>query len=508
MAKSFLSTRSVVLALSAGLIVGCSESTALPKPSSVSPSVSTTIDGTAGLPLTSSPTFVVKDQNGNTLGDVSVAIAITAGGGTLPDAPSKTVSGSPTPIGTWTLGRTAALNTVTVTVSGLPVATISVNGKAGPAAAVVFVTGANQNGLAGGALSTLPVAQVRDQFANGIAGASVVFSIADGGGTVSSTPVAADASGNASNSTWRLGKTAVPQGLRATSGGFSAILTAGILSDYNVDLRFYGPPMPAAASAAFIAAAARIRAGVIGDLTDINVNSPVDLSDPQTGCGIPVTLPAGIIDDVVIYAAVAPIDGPKKILSFSGPCFIRNSNALTIVGIMQFDSDDIDGLIAAGNLQDVIQHEMLHVVGIGTLWTTKGLLAGARTVDSRFTGALGISACAGLGGSTICSNSVPVENTGGSGTADGHWRETTFGNELMTGFVQLVNPLSTISIQSLADLGYLVNPQAADAYGIPGFSIQQSRASILADLSPQWETVSPPKMMMSKTGRLTPVEKQ
>jgi hypothetical protein len=471
----------------------------------VNPTIETS-DGTAGLPLSASPTFVVKDGNGNTLGGVSVTIAVTAGGGTLPDAPTKTVSGTPTPIGTWTLGKAAGVNTVTVTVAGLPVATITVNGKAGPAASIAFTAGVSQKSLAGAVVTTPPVAQVRDQFGNGVAGASVLFTVLEGGGSVAAAPIATDASGNATATTWRLGKTAIPQTLRATSGGLTATDAATILSDYDVDLRFYGPPMPAAASAAFINAAARIKASVIGDLSDIPIPSPVDLS--QTTCGIPVVLPAGTIDDVIIYAAVAPIDGPKKILAFSGPCGIRTGNGLTTVGVMQFDSDDIDNLIAAGNMQDVIQHEMLHVIGIGTLWTQKGLLAGAKTADSRFIGTLGINACISMGGMTVCPTSVPVENTGGAGTADGHWRETTFGNELMTGFVQLTNPYSVMSIQSLADLGYSVNAQDADAYGIPGFSLQASRASILSDMSPQWESVSKPKLTMSPTGKITILEKQ
>ncbi|HUQ47813.1 MAG TPA: leishmanolysin-related zinc metalloendopeptidase, partial [Gemmatimonadaceae bacterium] len=424
----------------------------------------------------------------------------------LEDAPSKTVSGGPTPIGTWTLGKTAALNTVTVTVAGLPVASINVNGKAGPATAIAFIAGANQRGVAGGALTTTPVAQVRDQFANGVAGASVVFTVADGGGIVSTVALITDASGNAAASSWRLGKSATPQALRAASGTLTATLAAEILSDYDIDLRFYGPAMPPAAAAAFTAAAGRIKASVIGDLADLTLSQQANVG----GCGATgIVLPIGtVIDDVIIYAAVAPIDGPKNVLAFAGPCFIRESNALTTIGVMQFDAADIDNLISVGNIQDVIQHEMLHVVGIGTLWTYKGLLAGAHTVDSRFTGALGINACIGMGGMQVCPNSVPVENTGGGGTADGHWRETTFGTELMTGFIQLVNPFSTMSIQSIGDLGYVVNPQAADAYSIPGFSAQQTRASILSDLSPQWESVSAPKMMISKTGRIIPVEKQ
>lgn len=509
MAKTFLSARIAAFALAAGLAAGCKgDTTAPPTPASVTPTVATTIDATAGLPLPSAPGFEVKDGNGNTLGDVSVTVVVTAGGGTLANAPTKTVSGGPTPVGTWTLGKTAGLNTVTITVGSLPAVTISVNGKPGPAASIAFTAGSGQKSLAGAVVTTTPVAQVRDQFGNGIAGASVLFTVLDGGGSVAAAPVTTDASGNASAATWRLGKTAIPQTLRASSGALTATAPATILSDYDVDLRFYGPPMPAAASAAFTNAAARIKASVIGDQANIQVDSARDLSSPTTGCGIPVTLPAGIIDDIVIYAAVAPIDGKGKILARSGPCFIRQSNALTTIGIMEFDSDDIDALIAAGNMQDVIQHEMLHVVGIGTLWTTKGLLAGAKTVDSRYLGTLGINACVALGGQPICQTSVPVENTGGPGTADGHWREATFGNELMTGFVQLSNPYSSMSIQSLADLGYQVNQQDADAYGIPGLSIQASRASILADLSPEWESVVRPTMMISKTGRITPVEKQ
>ncbi|MEY9156351.1 leishmanolysin [Bradyrhizobium japonicum] len=41
---------------------------------------------------------------------------------------------------------------------------------------------------------------------------------------------------------------------------------------------------------------------------------------------------------------------------------------------------------------------------------------------------------------------VPVENTGGEGTVDSHWRDTVFGAELMTGFVnQGGNPMSRVT---------------------------------------------------------------
>jgi len=477
----------------------------------VSPSLSATVDGTAGLPLVTAPTFVVKDAGGSTLGGVAITITVTAGGGTLPDAPTKTSGGSPTSVGTWTLGKIAGLNSVTVTVGSLPPVVISVNGKAGAPASIAFTAGNNQLLLAGTAPVITPVAQVRDQFGNGVAGASVLFTIGEGDGTVSGTPVTTDAQGSAAATTYRLGKSAIPQSLRATSGGFSALAGITVQTDYNVDLRFFGTPMPDSAAAAFTAAAARIRASVIGDIPDVSVASPIDMG---AACGATgQTFAAGILDDVVIYAAVQPIDGAGKILAFSGPCLIRDatSGGLTAFGVMIFDSDDIQQLITRGTLRDVIEHEMLHIVGIGTLWQNKGVLAGARTLDSRFTGISGVAACVALGGSPVCAASVPVENCSNCpGTSDSHWRESTFGNELMTGFVNTApNPYSSMSIQSLADLGYVVNPAAADPYGIPGLSASQTRSNVLIGGGTEaWETVVKPRMLISRTGHLTPIEKQ
>jgi hypothetical protein len=69
----------------------------------------------------------------------------------------------------------------------------------------------------------------------------------------------------------------------------------------------------------------------------------------------------------------------------------------------------------------------------------------------------------------VASLKVPVENTGGPGTADSHWRESVFGNELMTGTVNEVNPLSRVTLGSMADLGYAVNLADADPYTLsPG----------------------------------------
>jgi hypothetical protein len=60
---------------------------------------------------------------------------------------------------------------------------------------------------------------------------------------------------------------------------------------------------------------------------------------------------------------------------------------------------------------------------------------------------------------------VPVENSGGPGTRDSHWRESILTNELMTGYANTgPMPLSRITIGSLQDIGYSVNYAAADPY--------------------------------------------
>ena len=58
-----------------------------------------------------------------------------------------------------------------------------------------------------------------------------------------------------------------------------------------------------------------------------------------------------------------------------------------------------------------------------------------------------------------------MENSGEEGSADGHWRESVLVEELMTPFLNLSeNPLTAVSVQSLADMGYRVDVDVADPW--------------------------------------------
>ena len=171
---------------------------------------------------------------------------------------------------------------------------------------------------------------------------------------------------------------------------------------------------------------------------------------------------------LVIEAGIDAIDGAAGVLGQAGPTVLREDTGLPVRGIMQFDDADVARLEAEGSFADVILHEMAHVLGFGTLWTLKGLIVAAGTNDPRFRGAAAAREFAALAPDD--GPFVPVANTGGAGTREGHWRELVFGGELLTGFLSGADrPLSRMSIASFEDLGYQVDYSVADPFELPGF---------------------------------------
>ena len=174
------------------------------------------------------------------------------------------------------------------------------------------------------------------------------------------------------------------------------------------------------------------------------------------------------VDDVLIDASGEAIDGSGGILGQAGPDAFRGGSRLPIHGVMEFDTADLASLESSGRLYDVILHEMGHVLGVGTIWQARGLLSGAGTANPRFLGTRATAEYNALFGAT--GTSVPVEgNNSPAGSRDSHWRESVFGAELMTPYISgASNPISRVTVASLADLGYTVNMSAADGYAPRG----------------------------------------
>jgi hypothetical protein len=267
-------------------------------------------------------------------------------------------------------------------------------------------------------------------------------------------------------------------------------------SAYKIDLRFFGKATSASEQTLFANAAARIEQIVVGAPPVVDASG----ADPAKNCGATgVPIFSGTISGIVIYASFDSIDGRGKVLAQSGPCYIRQNGTKddyrTSIGVMKFDTADVASLEASGSLQDVITHEMLHVLGFGSFWdTTAANLLINYGPNVSYIGAGGIAGCKSLGGLNTCATSVPVEGTaGGDGTINSHWRESVFGNELMTGFINAgKNPLSIMTVRSLEDLGYGVDTTAADPYSRIGLNIRAPGSS--ADPAPTtgvWETGLP-----------------
>jgi hypothetical protein len=151
-------------------------------------------------------------------------------------------------------------------------------------------------------------------------------------------------------------------------------------------------------------------------------------------------------DDLYMTAELTTIDGSGGILGQGGPTAVW-SNELTEAGRMQFDSADAVNFLNAGLWDDIVTHEMMHVLGFGTLWNygTNPLVPTA----GQYTGEQALAAyqAAGHPGATY----IPLDSDGA------HWSEA-LGNELMTPYINNPNYLSSFSLMSLADLGYNVQP--------------------------------------------------
>ncbi len=202
---------------------------------------------------------------------------------------------------------------------------------------------------------------------------------------------------------------------------------------------------------------------------------------------------------MVIFIEITAIDGAGNILGGAGPCVLRSTGGLPSLGYIQLDEADLSGMPQA-ELNNLILHEMGHVLGFGTLWPDQGLLTGAVAdggTDPRFTGSVGIQRYHQLGGQQT---TVPVEAGGGPGTEDSHWRESVFDTELMTGFLGGgANPLTGMTIGSIQDLGYAVDYASAEPLG---FTVNVARARLLGGTTTFERPLSSPIIIMDPTGRM------
>ncbi len=452
------------------------------------------------------PQVRVKDAHGNPKPGVMVRFVVASGGGTVSPDSQQTNSLGLATVTDWILGAAPGTNTLSATVSGTVITTtFTATGAAvGAPASVAVLSGDNQTALVGYATNLRPAVIVRDAGNFPVSGAQVVFT-PSAGGSVTAGTVITGAQGIAQVGSWTPGATAGTHTLSAavTSTALSTVFTAGAVNpSYDIVIQNIGPALSPAVQAAIDSARAFWQRIIYQDQTDVPVNV-------TSACGISGVDLNQTIDDVIILARFDSIDGPSGVLGSAGACSVRSSNALTVYGQMRFDTADVASLGA--QLNNVILHEMGHVLGFasglfnfttsggftracGNLFTT-GTPPSVVPQDTYFhcthSNATNQARAVfdSIGGTAYTGgNKVPLENcqTGvptscGPGTYNSHWRESTFFNELMTGYLNSgnPNPLSVLTIAAFGDLGYTVNYAAAAAYSRTFSAPAASRGAVL-----------------------------
>lgn len=223
----------------------------------------------------------------------------------------------------------------------------------------------------------------------------------------------------------------------------------------------------------------------------------VSISNPE--CWRLVIPEVVLVDDHLAIVHVDSIDGPGGTLAFAGYCYIRSSDGTPLVSLAVFDEDDIDQVMSLGMLGTVAFHEFAHGLGFtNRYWHSHGLLDTGD--DPHFRGALAIEAFDAAGGAGYPGPKVPISSPDYS-----HWHEGVFKREGMTPALTLGahNPFSAITLQAMADVGYLVDVSLADDYqlqypGPPELAADQTGQVL--DLSN--DVVQGPIMVLGPDGRV------
>ena len=242
-------------------------------------------------------------------------------------------------------------------------------------------------------------------------------------------------------------------------------MTTSGTASFDIDLVFVGSVSSTNRSHAEDAAE-RWEEIITGDLPNQQLSSR---NRDYLNTLFPGTTAPEVVDDIVIYVrTVSSVPG----IAAATSRLHRTTSSLPFASEIQLGTRFVIDYLA-------VLHEMGHALGFGTYpWTYLDLLKDPSkgpfgtpitpSPDTYFSGAKAIAAFNTAGGSSYTGNKVPVENSGRSGVSrDSHWRQSVMQSELMTPGSSNPAPLSAITIQSMADLGYTVDVTQADAYTLP-----------------------------------------
>lgn len=399
------------------------------------------------------------DIDGNPVSGVGVRFFIPNNGeGELDTSLVFTDSDGLATSGVWTLGTRSGYQHARVH-SQLVATVFTAIALPEAAVGIEYFAGNRQVALANTAVKVPPAVRAIDRFGNGVPNVPVQFQPT--ASSVDGSHAITDSMGVASVARWTLGEASPLISLVATSPNFpgqNVHFEARVVSVlYNIETREL-VELPPRLRQALDRAIARW----MSVLSDHSGMSRAILAPGGCGPGSPPI--DETITDLMVMIRHGALDGPGGVLAAAAPCAYHEETGLPVISRISFDSADTRQYMNNHWIDLIATHELAHALGFGSIWDRQGLLSGMGTTDPVFVGTAAArefqSSISGYSGKL-----VPLENSGGPGTADGHWRSTVFQREIMTGFVtSMFSPLSRITVGAMEDMGYKVAYEGADPY--------------------------------------------
>jgi len=370
--------------------------------------------------------------------------------------------------------------------TGVMVACLSCS-DSGPASPTVAkleaVSPATQKGAVAGVANFPPAVRALTSDNQPVVGALIEFAAPGTAGMP--VHVATDTAGIARLAVWSLGSTpgAISMEARYESLPLVHFDAQVVQRSFDVVFRLIEGDLGPGGAAALAAAEAKIESIIFGDLSDEPLES---LSVCALGGNPPAAILNETVDDLLILVRVRTLDGPGGGGGTGMPCLIRDPGMQTIVGLMTLDVDDWNSNNEA-TMYELFLHETFHILGFSPAILNRALPSGFTRhclelpskaapdlliQDTHLSCPNARAAFDALGGAAYSYNKVPLENggmiQGTQGSLNAHWREATFGTELMSAYFQLGGaPLSLLTVRLLQDLDYEVSFSAAESYLVP-----------------------------------------
>ncbi len=209
--------------------------------------------------------------------------------------------------------------------------------------------------------------------------------------------------------------------------------------------------------------------------SDESVNLPADQCAP----GMP-ELSDYEVDDFGLWVVIGPLDGAGNAVAMSGTCIWRADTGfgwvgMPTVGAVVLDEADIARLESDGVLEAVVTREMASALGFNpAMWKRHGFLRSPSLPDSpdadaHMNAPLVVAAFDAAGGAGYAGARAPLENGAVEAISDQFWRQSVFGDEVMTAYVTGDSqPLSRITLEALYEVGLEIDVMMADPFTLPG----------------------------------------